>query len=68
MRKSSWIVLGLIVVLCGLAIYMTIASAPPSDEEQIHVLLSNAQSAVERRSTPDALACIAHDYQGPVRQ
>jgi hypothetical protein len=64
MRKSSWVILGIIVVLCGLAIYLKVASLPRlSDEEQIHILLNDAQSAVERRDIDGVMGCIARDYK-----
>lgn len=63
MRKSSWMVAGLICVLAAVLICVKTSGRPqPSEEEQIHTLLAKGQSAIERKDLRDALSCVSREY------
>ena len=63
MRRSSWVVLSLIVLLTAGLVYARMASRPTlSDEEQIQAVIAKGQSAVERKDLKDAISCISRHY------
>ena len=63
MRRSSWVVGGLIILLAAALFYARTAARPNlTDEEQIHTLLANGQSAIERKDLRDALSCVSRSY------
>lgn len=63
MKKSSWIILIIVLVLFGVLIYQgTSNHSNLSDEEQISALLSDGRSAVEQKSLRRALTYISDDY------
>ena len=63
MKRSSWIILGLVCVLAiALMIIRATSRAPLSDEEQIHLLLGECESAVEHKDLKRAFAHVSRDY------
>lgn len=65
MRRSTWIVLVLVVALGGLIGYQRLSAPLPPDEEQIRTLLTEGEKAIESRSVNGALACVSKDYSDP---
>ncbi len=65
MRKSSWIVLAIVLGLGAVLTYQRLSSPLPSDEAQIAALLADGERAIERRSIRDALACVSSEYTDP---
>lgn len=66
MRRSSWAVVGLIVLLTLALVYARMAGRPGlSDDEQIQALLTKGQSGVERKDLRDALSCVSRSYSDP---
>lgn len=64
MKKSSWLAVILIVVLCaGLVIMKSVGKPTPTDEEQIHALLVKGQTAVEKKDLKAAMACVSKNYR-----
>lgn len=63
MKRSSWIILAVIVVLMVVQICIKL-SAPSdiSDEDQIRALLETAQNAVQNRSARTAMDCVSKNY------
>ena len=63
MRRSSWVVLGLIALLAVVLVYARTAGRPElTDEEQIQAVLVKGQSAVERKDLKSVLSCISRSY------
>lgn len=63
MRRSSWVVVGVIVALVAALAYARMAGRPElSDEEQIQALLTKGRLAIERKNLKDALSCISPSY------
>lgn len=63
MRRSSWVVLGLIALLAAVMVYARVAGRPElTDEEQIQAVLVKGQSAVERKDLKSVLSCISRSY------
>lgn len=63
MRRSSWVVVGLIVVLAAALLYARMAGRTDlTDEDQIQALLAKGQSAIENKDLKGALSCISRDY------
>lgn len=65
MRRSTWIVLVIVVALGGLIGYQRISAPLPPDEEQIRTLLTDGEKAIEGRSIKAALDCVSKDYSDP---
>ncbi len=64
MKKSSWVAIILIVVLCaGLVIVKSASRPAQTDVEQIHTLLVKGQTAVEKKDLKAAMSCISKNYR-----
>jgi hypothetical protein len=65
MRRSSWAVVVIVVmVACAFAYHRLSAPLPP-DEQQIRDLLVAGESAIERRDAKAAFSCVSKDYSDP---
>lgn len=65
MKKSSWILLAIVVILGVPLAYQRISAPRPSNEEQIAALLADGERAIERRDVQGALACVSGQYKDP---
>lgn len=67
MRKSSWVVLALVVVLAAGAVYLRASSRPKlSEEEQVQTFLSDGQEAIERKDLRGIMSCVSTEYSDAV--
>lgn len=65
-RKSSWLALGLIVVIAvGLVITHRATRQPLSTEDEIRLFLARVEAAIERKDLQAALSCVDRDYSDP---
>jgi len=67
MRKSSWLVVGIICALAAALVYLQLSGwQRPSDEDQIQMLMAKGQSAIERKDLNGMMSCVSKDYSDSV--
>jgi hypothetical protein len=63
MKRSSWIVIALILAIAvALAVFKDASKLRLSDEDQIHALLVKGQTAIRHKDLKAAMSCVSTRY------
>ena len=63
MKRSSWIVIALILAIAVALVALKAAGKPRlSDEDQIHALLVKGQTAIRHKDLKAAMSCVSTSY------
>lgn len=63
MKNTSKLILGIVLVLAAVLIYINVSSRQRySEEDKIHLMLNQMETAVERKDIGDVFSHISRDY------
>lgn len=66
MKKSSWLIIIVIVALSvGLLVLRASSKPALTDQEQVHALVVKGETAIEQKDLKSAMSCVSKKYKDP---